>query len=124
MKIEIHCKGMPLTDAIREHVEEKLGKMSRMLPAGVEPLMMLHYESESHGGSYSAEVTFRVWGQDMVSKASTDDLYKAVSEVAEQVTRQVRRLKDKRDSKRKGGQSLRDYQEPAPAADEDLDEYD
>ena len=118
MKIEIQCKGMTITDAIRNHVEDKVGKLERVLPAGVEPVAHLAFESEAHGGSYSAEVNLRAWGQDVVSKSTTDDLYKAISEVADQLNKQIRRLKDKQKSRVKGGASVRHHQEPVKRVDE------
>jgi len=78
--------------------------------------------SESRGGSYLAEITFRVWGQDIVSKSSADDLYKAVSDLADQLTNQVRRLKEKREARRKKGSSVRDFEAPQPATTDSLDE--
>ncbi len=122
MKIDIHCKGMPLTDAIQNHVEDKLGKLKRMLPDGITPSMTLHSVSESHGGSYLAEITFRVWGQDIVSKSSADDLYKAINDVADQVTNQLRRAKEKRETRRKKGSSVREYIEPEPVTSDSIDE--
>lgn len=107
MKIDIHCKGMQLTDAIRTHVEDRLGKLDRVLPEGHDPLVILTYEASNQDGNYAAEISMRLWNHDLVSKSTNDDLYKAVTEVADQVTKQVRRLKDKRDDRRKSGDSVR-----------------
>lgn len=107
MKIDIQCLGMLQTDAIRSHVEDKLSKLERLLPGEIDVGVILNYESGNQKEMHHAEVTLRIWGQDVVSKTSGEDLYKAVTEVAEQVTNQVRRLKDKRASARKGGTSVR-----------------
>ena len=121
MKVEIHCKGMPLTDAIRDHVNDRLGKLERLLPAGVDILTILDTTSSRQGGAYSAEVSFRVWSHDVVAKEEDDDVYKAMAAAADQVLGQTRRLKDKRKTSRKGRQSLKDYVPPTPDTN-DLDE--
>ena len=46
MKIDIHCKGMDLTDAIRAHVEDKLGKLERILPGEVDIVNFIEFETK------------------------------------------------------------------------------
>lgn len=128
MKVEIHCKGMPLTDAIRDHVHDRLGKLSRLLPGEVEILTILDHNSSRHGGVFTAEVSFRVWGHDVVASNENEDMYKAIALVVDQVLAQTRKLKEKRKTRQKGGESVRNYVEPAPASndfdDEDFDDMD
>lgn len=113
MKIDIHCKGMSITDAIRNHVEEKLGKIEKILPGELDVLTILNYESSNRGGLFSAEVSLRAWGTDIVAKNVNEDLYKAVNEVSDSAFAQLRKAKEKRASKRKGGETVRDYVPPA-----------
>lgn len=130
MKLNIQARGMTLTDAMRTHVEDKLGKLDRILPGEVEAHVILQYESARHGATHFAEVTFRVWDNDIVSKSEGEDLYKAITEVSEQVTKQLRRLKEKRVSHRKGGATVRTMDNPegtpapGPESLEDLDAFD
>ena len=112
MKVEIHRKGMPLTDAVREHVYDKLGKLDRILPGEIDILTILQHSSARQGGVYSAEVSFRIWSNDVVAKEENEDMYRAMTIAAEQAFSQVRKLKEKRSSRRKGGESLRDYLPP------------
>ena len=129
MKLNIQARGMALTDAMRGHVEDKLGELDRILPGEIEPHVILQYESARHGATHQAEVSFRVWDNDIVSKTDGEDLYKAITEVAEQVTKQLRRLKEKRVGNRKGGATVRtmDNPEGIPASTEesmeDLDAF-
>lgn len=117
MKVDIHCKGMPLTDAIRDHVYDKLGKLERILPGEIEVLTILKYNSSRQGGSYSAEISFRVWSNDVVAKEENEDMYRAVTSAAEQVISQTRKLKEKRSTRRKGAETVRNY---APITDNTL----
>lgn len=119
MKVEIHCKGMPLTDAVREYVDDRLKKLERLLPAGVDILTILGPTSSRQGGVYSAEISFRVWSQDIVAKEEDEDVYKAMAAAADQVLAQTRRLKGKRKGKHKGSHSIKDYVPPPPEPDED-----
>lgn len=129
MKLNIQARGMALTDAMRGHVEDKLGKLDRILPGEIEAHVILQYESARHGATHQAEVSFRVWDNDIVSKTDGEDLYKAITEVSEQVTKQLRRLKEKRVGNRKGGATVRtmDNPEGIPASTEesmeDLDAF-
>ncbi len=111
MKVEIHCKGLPLTDAIREHVHDKLKKIERILPGEVDVLAILEH-SNHQGGSYRAELSFRAWGQDIVAKRESEDMYTAVTDAVDNALSQLRKLKEKRASRRKGGQSVRNYIPP------------
>ncbi len=124
MKVEIHCKGMSLTDAIRDHVHEKLGKLSRLLPGEVEILTILDHNTSRHGGIFSAEVSFRVWGHDVVASNESEDMYKTIALVVEQVLAQTRKLKEKRKTRQKGGETVRNYVEPAPpVTNDEKDEF-
>ncbi len=108
MKIDIHCKGLSLTDAIKEHVHDKMKKLDRILPGEVEILTILEH-SNRQGGTYNAEISFRVWGHDIVAKRESDDMYTAVTDAVENALSQLRRLKEKRTSRRKGGESVRNF---------------
>ena len=135
MKIEIHCKGSKLTDAIRSHVEDKLSKLERLHRGEIDVLVVLSVNKNNR--EHLAEVSFNVMGQDLVAKAQADDLYKAVNLVGDQAAERLRRLKEKKRSKRKDatvrvqtpepvGEStevdwedeLVDEEEPAAASDE------
>ncbi|TNE51350.1 MAG: ribosome-associated translation inhibitor RaiA [Deltaproteobacteria bacterium] len=124
MKVEIHCKGMSLTDAIRDHVHEKLGKLSRLVPGEVEILTILDHNTSRHGGVFSAEISFRVWGHDVVASNESEDMYKTIALVVEQVLAQTRKLKEKRKTRQKGGETVRNYVEPAPpVTNDEKDEF-
>jgi putative sigma-54 modulation protein len=111
MKFNIQARGMSLTDAMREHVEDKVGKLDKMLPGEIEVHVILSHESARQGATHTAEVNFRVWDHDLVSKNEGEDLYKAITEVSEQLSKQLRRLKEKRVSQRKGGATVRTMDE-------------
>lgn len=126
MKVDIHCKGMELTEAIRIHVEDKLTKLDRILPGEVDTLVILDQVGSKQRSMFSSEITFRVWSHDLVSKSKAEDMYKAISDSVEQSHMQLRRLKDKRMAQRRGGTSIKDYQEPTVTyteKDEYEDEY-
>lgn len=112
MKIDIQCKGMSLTDAIRDHVEDKLGKLEKLLPGEVDVLTMLAHEAGSRGGLYKAEVTLRAWGTDIVAKDTNEDLYKAIGVTADATFAQARKAKEKQKTARKGGDSVRTLEPP------------
>lgn len=124
MKVEIHCKGMPLTDAVRDHVHDKLGKVTRLLPGEVEILTILGHNPGQQGALYSAEISFRAWGHDVVGKESDEDMYKAVSSAIDQVLAQTRKFKEKRKTRQKGGESVRGYEPPSTTSATIEDDFD
>lgn len=111
MKIDIQCKGFSLTDAIRNHVEDKLAKMEKFLPGEADVLTILAHDSGTRNGIYRSEVTLRAWGIDLVASEKDEDLYKAISSTADAILAQARKAKEKR--ARKGGESVRNYIPPA-----------
>jgi|GEM_PF-449681 len=128
MKVDIHCKGMSVTEAIRSHTEDKLSKLDRILPGEIDVMVVLTYEGGSQLDLYEAEISFRALGNDIVSKAEGEDLYKAVTEASDQVLSRIKRLKSKRQDQRKGGTSIKDLHQPEPTgayteADRYEDEY-
>lgn len=123
MKIDIHCKGFDLTDAIRAHIEDKFGKLERILPGEADIVHFIEYETKSRGGLFTVKVSFHAWGTDIVTKEVNEDLYKAVTDLAESTFSQVRKVKEKQGSHRKGGETIRNYIPPAePETFEDEEE--
>lgn len=126
MNFDIHFRGMDPTDAIRAHVEEKLGKLDKLLPGAHDVLVILRHDTKSRGGVFTAEASLRVWGVDIVAKEVNEDMYKGISLMADSVFAQVRKQKEKMGTRRKGGDSIRNYVPPvetSPSLD-DLDEFD
>ncbi len=121
MKLVIHGRNIEITDAIREHVEQKILK-------AVSHFKHLTNEVDVHlsaarnpriGASQSAEVTLFVDGAIVRAEESSENLYASIDLVADKISRQLRKFKEKRNTRMQGtlGKTTEAYLNEAPATD-------
>jgi putative sigma-54 modulation protein len=121
MKLVIHGRNIEITDAIREHVEQKILK-------AVSHFKHLTNEVDVHlsaarnpriGASQSAEVTLFVDGAVVRAEESSENLYASIDLVADKISRQLRKFKEKRNTRMQGtlGKTTEAYLNEAPATD-------
>lgn len=121
MKLVIHGRNIEITDAIREHVEEKILK-------AVSHFKHLTNEVDVHlsvaknpriEASQSAEVTLFVDGAVVRAQESSENLYASIDLVADKISRQLRKFKEKRNTRMQGtlGKTTEAYLNEAPTTD-------
>ncbi|MFQ4140111.1 ribosome hibernation-promoting factor, HPF/YfiA family [Nodosilinea sp. PGN35] len=121
MKLVIHGRNIEITDAIREHVEQKILK-------AVSHFKHLTNEVDVHlsvaknpriGASQSAEVTLFVDGAVVRAQESSESLYASIDLVADKISRQLRKFKEKRNTRMQGtlGKTTEAYLNEAPLTD-------
>ena len=121
MKLVIHGRNIEITEAIREHVEEKILK-------AVSHFKHLTNEVDVHlsvaknpriEASQSAEVTLFVDGAVVRAQESSENLYASIDLVADKISRQLRKFKEKRNTRMQGtlGKTTEAYLNEAPATD-------
>ncbi|MGB3200847.1 MAG: ribosome-associated translation inhibitor RaiA [Nodosilinea sp.] len=121
MKLVIHGRNIEITDAIREHVEQKILK-------AVSHFKHLTNEVDVHlsvaknpriGASQSAEVTLFVDGAVVRAQESSENLYASIDLVADKISRQLRKFKEKRNNRMQGnlGKTTEAYLNEAPTTD-------
>jgi putative sigma-54 modulation protein len=121
MKLVIHGRNIDITDAIREHVEQKILK-------AVSHFKHLTNEVDVHlsvaknpriGASQSAEVTLFVDGAVVRAQESSENLYASIDLVADKISRQLRKFKEKRNNRLQGtlGKTTEAYLNEAPTTD-------
>lgn len=89
MELLVHGKNIPVTEALKAHVEKKIGKLSRFWNGVQEAQVLLQVER----GQHICEVTVPLAGAVLRGEARTNDMYGAVDEVVEKLERQIRRYK-------------------------------
>jgi putative sigma-54 modulation protein len=103
MKLVIHGKNIEITDAIRDYVNQKIDK-------AVGHFQNLTMEVDVHLGvaknprinpNQTAEVTIFANGTVIRAEESSEDLYASIDLVADKITRQLRKYKEKRFGKKK-----------------------
>jgi len=84
--------NLELTDAIKEHVREKLSKVFKHNERVIRINVELEYRpSKKHINEFVAKARVEVRGSDIVVSIESDDLYKSIDALNEKLTRQVRR---------------------------------
>jgi putative sigma-54 modulation protein len=91
MQIIINGHHLDITDSIREAVNGKLKKLQQHFPDIA--LLNVILTVEKH--QQIAEVTTHFLGQDFTAKASAEDLYQAIGDMANKLGQLLKRQKDK-----------------------------
>ena len=91
MDIRVRGKNVPLTDALRDHVEKKLGKLSKHFghdPVVAEAVLSVEKDRQM------IEVTLPLpHGRVLRGQESTEDMYASVEIVVQKLERQLDKLK-------------------------------
>ena len=101
MRIEVKGRNLPVTDELREQVERRFDKVAKQ----VSPLAVLEIElcverNPANPESQVAEATLYLKGVTLRAKDASPDLRRSVNMVADELTRQVKRHRDKRRKRR------------------------
>ena len=120
MDIKVTGRKTTVTDALRAHVDEKIGEACKVFD--IEPMsvdVVLRYEKNPSNPSPAiVEATVRVRGSVIRVAEHGTDMYAAIDLAADKVTRQLRKFKTKVVSDRQSGPSAADVA-PVPRV-EDL----
>ena len=100
--MDLHVKGknIPVTDALFDHAERKLAKLTRFLPPWDEPpLVELELSVERNPSierNQVAEVTVRTKGPVLRVRETDRDMYLAIDHAVLKLQRQATRYRDRR----------------------------
>lgn len=97
MQLQVKGRNIEVSDSIRSYAEAKLGKLSRHLndPTRVE-LELTVERNPSIAESHVAEATVWTKGPVLRARESSADMKASIDQLAEKLTRQVQRYRDKR----------------------------
>jgi putative sigma-54 modulation protein len=101
MQIDIKGRNVPVSDNLRRHAERRLGKISRQ----VSPLARLELEIFAErnprvADSQVAEATLYLKGITLRAHDASPDMLHSLNLVVEELSRQVKRHRDKRRKRR------------------------
>lgn len=102
MKFQIRGKNIQVTDALKQHVEKRLGKLDKYFDTPPEAVVTLLVEKERH----RVEVTIPVNGYILRGEEESTDMYSSVDQVLEKLERQMKKYKA-RLSKRNKTESIK-----------------
>ena len=99
MNFSVTFRHMEATDAIRDYAEQKLGKVKKYLTEPIEFNVVLKVEKHRH----IAEITLSSERKTFNCSEKTEDMYSAIDKAADKLERQVKRAKDRIQTKRTSG---------------------
>ena len=98
MKLSVTFRHMDTSEAIKQHVEDKLERLTKYFPDPVAATVVLSTERYRHQIDVTITLTN---GTAIKGKEISEDMYTAVDLVVDKIDRQIRRHKDKITSHRK-----------------------
>jgi len=120
MQIELTGTNVEITDGLRDVVQRRLEKVGRQVSElAVCEVILAEERNPSIRASQKAEANLVLKGATLNAKASATDMGAAVGEVADDLQRQVVKLRDKRIGKqREGAPSIRHLEADAEVPEE------
>jgi len=116
MTINIKATNTELTPAISTYVEEKVLGLDKFIVADDPESVLANVEigiSTKHhqsGRIYRAEINLHIGGEYIRAVSEQEDLYAAIDDMRDQVSREITSFKNKkRDLFRKGGAVVKDF---------------
>ncbi|WP_352418317.1 ribosome-associated translation inhibitor RaiA [Proteiniborus sp.] len=103
MKITISGKNMAVTDALKDVIKKKMGKLDKYFFEDVPVDITLSVEKSRQ----IIEVTIPFSGAIIRAEESTDDMYQSIDKAIDVLERQVRKNKTKLQKKSKGLETIR-----------------
>jgi len=103
MRLQVKGKNVEVTDSIRSYAEEKLRKLERHLndPTRVEVELAVE-RNPSIAQNQVAEATVWTKGPVLRARESSSDMKASIDQLADKLTRQVKRYREKRRPRRPG----------------------
>ena len=101
MRIEIKGRNVAVGDELRQRIEKRFLKIAKQVSDLAEMEIELSEErNPSIADSQVAEATLRLKGVTLRAKERSDNMIRSINEVADELTRQVKRHRDKRRRRR------------------------
>lgn len=126
MTITVSGRKMPVTDALRQYAEEKVGNAIKAVDADAVSTEVVLYTEKNPANPLPAicEVTVRIKGHIVRVEESEEDMYAAIDVAAAKIARQIRKYKTRLVDKRvRATERIVDYahEDAKPETDLDLD---
>jgi putative sigma-54 modulation protein len=101
MQIEVKGRNIPVTDELREHVEKRFGKVGKQVSELARMEVELWKEqNRSNPDCYVAEVSLHLKGAILRARDASRDMVHSINLCSDELSRQVKRDRDKRRRRR------------------------
>jgi len=91
MKMQVRGRNIDVTDALKDYVEKRLGKLDKYIDNFGDAQVTMTVEK----GSHRIEVTIPINGMILRGEESTGDMYASIDQVVEKLEKQIERYKGK-----------------------------
>lgn len=91
MKVLVRGRNVEVTNALREYVEKRVGKLDKFLDNLDDAQVILNVENQSH----RVEVTISINGMILRGEETTGDMYTSVDMVVDKLEKQIEKYKGK-----------------------------
>lgn len=91
MKYTFKGKNIVVSDSLKSSVEEKMSRLSRILPDTTEINVLFYVEKPSNKIEVTAKLPKRVLRAEVIS----DDMYSAIDQIVDKLERQMLKYKDR-----------------------------
>ena len=96
MQVSVTGHHVEVTDSLRNHVEEKMGKIKRHFDNVTNVHVILTVEKLEQ----KAEATVQISGAKLFADDSREDMYQAIDNMVDKLDRQIIKYKEKKGSHR------------------------
>jgi ribosome hibernation promoting factor len=105
VKIEVRGRNTPVTDGIRDHVEDRFRRVSKQVSdlAQLDVELMVE-KNPAIAQDKIAEATLHLKGTTLRAREASNDMEHSIDLCADKLARQVKRHRDKRRARREGAQ--------------------
>ncbi len=97
MQLNISGHHLDITEAIRQHSEQKFAKIKHHFDHVINVNMILEVEKDVQ----KAEATIHVSGADLFAKAESSDMYVSIDQMVNKLDAQIKKHKEKLNNHRK-----------------------
>ncbi len=114
MEIEVHGNNIEVTDALRDYIDKKLGKLERYFDFPLRPQVALVVQKENR----RVEITIPINnGRILRAEVDSENMYSSIDQAVDKIDRQVRKHKTR--INRKAREMPDDLIEEAPRENEE-----
>jgi putative sigma-54 modulation protein len=119
MKLTVRGKNIEVTEALRDHVEKRVGKIDKYFDVNTEAQVTLTVEG---AGLHKVEVTAGINGLLLRAEEGTADMYASIDLVVDKLERQIAKYKTRINRKARQGGGLKELtQLPKVEEDDELE---
>jgi putative sigma-54 modulation protein len=114
MRIDVKGRNVPISEELREHVAKRFRKVERQVSELAElEIELLEERNPAIPDSEVAEATLHLKGVTLRARAASPDVMHSINMVSDELSRQVKRHRDKRRGRRQA-RATAEQPDPAP----------